>query len=721
MPGFKRTMMSSLVRERETPPSAARARRRLISFPLLRNLLLPSLALLAPAPIAGCARVPITGTVPSTAGTATQGSAEVARNAANMARAAGSADPVAAQLVLYLRLLSPGGGSAAEIADFLHRNPTWPNRGLLTQRLDQAIGAETDIATLGSLCSTATLATSESLLRCSGVLISQQPGLGAVSPAMVAAMPPAIIQAARTAWVSGVDQPDRESAFVRNWGQFLTPDDNWQRFDRLEWSGNVTAANRVIPLLQADQQPLATARLALRRNSEGADGIAAALQGDVSRDPVLTLDLARWLRRRDRPDEALTLWKTRGFTAETQMSRARLTAFWTEREALARDLLRDHHDTDALVMADDAYQTDPSAQVDGAFLTGWISLRRLHDPAGAEARFSRLLSSTAAITRSRGDYWVGRARLARGDEVGSRAALVAASAFPTTFYGQLAIARLQDPAPGLGILLDPSLDRSVLAAGLSGLHDPRWTSAQAIAFAGLELARAAETLVAWNDPKHARAFLLKLDQSVSSDTDHALAASLAVRLGLPDVAVAIARSAGRHGLVLADAGWPRPYSPPPAPALPPGLALAVMRQESSFDPQIASPAGARGLMQLTSGTARDTAHRLGRPDLSPASDGALLFDPDVNLMLGTAYLGGLMTRFGNVAPYAIAAYNAGPHRVDRWLVENGDAAAGTGNTDDAQTRMVDWIEMIPFSETRNYVQRVIENMGVYQNDPGGRA
>ncbi|MGI4959750.1 MAG: lytic transglycosylase domain-containing protein, partial [Janthinobacterium lividum] len=396
-------------------------------------------------------------------------------------------------------------------------------------------------------------------------------------------------------------------------------------------------------------------------------------------------------------------------------------AFWTERDALARDLLRDHHDTDALVMADDAYQTDPAVQVDGAFLTGWISLRRLHDPAGAEAEFSRLLSSTAAITRSRGDYWLGRARLARGDMVGGRAALAAASAFPTTFYGQLAIARLQDPAPGLGILLDPSLDRSVLAPGLSGLHDPHWTSAQAIGFAGLELARAAETLVAWNDPKHARAFLLKLDQSVSSDIDHALAASLAVRLGLPDVAVAIARSAGRHGLVLADAGWPRPYSPPPAPALPAGLALAVMRQESSFDPQIASPAGARGLMQLTSGTARDTARGLGRPDLSLGSGGASLFDPDVNLTLGTAYLGGLMTRFGNVAPYAIAAYNAGPHRVDRWLVENGDATVGTGDADDAQTRMVDWIEMIPFSETRNYVQRVIENMGVYQNDPGGRA
>lgn len=712
----KRTMMPPTVLEHETALSPVSLRHRLVPFPFWRSLLVPSLALLSSAPISGCARAPIA----TTAATATSGNPEVARNASYMAMAAGSADPVAARLVLYLRLLTPGGGSAAEIADFLHRNPTWPNRSLLAQRLDQAIGAETDTALLGSLCGTATLATSQSLLRCSGALVPEQPALGAVSPAMVGVVPPSIIQAARTAWVNGVDQPDQESTFLLNWDRFLTPDDNWQRFDRLEWSGNVAAADRVVPLLPAIRQPLATARLALRRNADGADGVAAALQGEASRDPALILDLARWLRRRDRPDDALTLWKTRGFTAETQSARARLTAFWTERDALARDLLRDHRDADALVMAADVYQTDPSTQVDGAFLTGWISLRRLHDPAGAEAEFSRLLSSSAAITRSRGDYWVGRARLARGDTVGARAALIAASAFPTTFYGQLAIARLRDPAPGPGILLDPSLDHALLAAGLESLHDPHWTSAQAIEFAGLELARAAETLVAWNDPKHARAFLLKLDQSLTTDTDHALAASLAVRLGLPDVAVAIARSAGRHGLVLAEAGWPRPYSPPAAPVLPPGLALAVMRQESSFDPQIVSPAGARGLMQLTSGTAHDIAHSLGRPELSPRSGGSSLLDPDVNLTLGTAYLAGLMTRFGNVAPYAIAAYNAGPHRVDRWLVENGDAAVGAGDADDAQTRMVDWIEMIPFSETRNYVQRVIENMGVYQNDPGGR-
>jgi len=157
--------------------------------------------------------------------------------------------------------------------------------------------------------------------------------------------------------------------------------------------------------------------------------------------------------------------------------------------------------------------------------------------------------------------------------------------------------------------------------------------------------------------------------------------------------------------------------------------LGIMRQESSFDPQITSPAGARGLMQLTTGTAQDTARSLSRPELMEGGSAAL-WDPEVNMTLGTTYLRGLLNRFGGIVPYAAAAYNAGPHRVDRWLAANGDpahsgaVAAGApppSPDDDPQTRMIDWIEMIPFSETRNYVQRVMENMTIYGSDPATRA
>ncbi len=620
-------------------------------------------------------------------------------------------DPVAARLSVYLRLLRPGGGSAAEITGFLAQNPTWPNRVLLGQRLDQAITAETDPAALGVVCGSVSPGSAASLLRCAGLASSSGSTAG-----LPDAVPPALVAAARNAWVHGIDQPEEASAFLGVWGRFLTADDQRRRFDRLEWAGNASAAGRTLPLLPSTDQALATARLSLRRNASDADAAAASLPASDAHDPVLVLELARWLRRNERVDAAVSLWHGDGTAAEARIGPDRLPAFWTERDALSRDLLGRNRDADAFAVADDRIQVEPGPRLDSDFLAGWIALRRLHDPAGAEARFAPLMDATAVITRSRGAYWTGRARLARGDAGGAATALARAAAYPTTFYGQLAAARLQPPAPGPATLLassapDPVADR------LRQLHDPGWTQAEAIRFAGLELARAAELLVAWNDRRHARAFLLRLDAMATTDTGHTLAASLADRLGLPDVAVAIARAAGRHGLVLREAGWPQPFTPPDG-ALPPGLALAVMRQESSFDPQVTSPAGARGLMQLTNGTARDTARAAGRPDLS--GGGAVLFDADANMTLGTAYLDTLLTRFGGVVPYAVAAYNAGPHRVDQWLAA-GDPARAPAPGIDRQDGMIDWIESIPYAETRNYVQRVMENMAIYRAGPGSRA
>ncbi len=665
----------------------------------------PGPLLAAVLSLAGCAA----GTVPVPEGARADAQAPPA--AVEHDAAADRDDPVAARLSVYLRLLRPGGGSAAEIAGFLSQNPSWPNRALLGQRLDQAIAAATDPSALGVACGSLNPGSAASLLRCAGI-----PASGPDGAELPDAVPPALVAAARGAWVHGIDQPDQAESFLRVWGRFLIAGDQRRRFDRLEWAGNAVAAGRTLPLLPPSDQPLAAARLALRRDAPDADAVAASLQVPAAHDPVLVLELARWLRRNDRIDAALSLWQGDAAAAEARIGPDRLATFWAERDALSRELLGRNRDADAFRIADDRMQTEPGPRFDAGFLAGWIALRRLHDPVGAEARFTPLMDAAAVITRSRGAYWTGRARLARGDIAGAEAALAQAAALPTTFYGQLAAARLRPPAPVPAV---PATDP--VASRIRQLHDPGWTQAEAIRFAGLELARAAELLVAWNDRRHARAFLLRLDAMATNDTSHALAASLADRLGLPDVAVAIARAAGRQGLVLRDSGWPAPFTPPEA-GLPPGLALAVMRQESSFDPQVTSPAGARGLMQLTNGTARDAARAAGRPDLS--GGGTALFDPDANMTLGTAYLGTLLARFGGVLPYALAAYNAGPHRVDQWLGASGPLpapAAGPAAAIDAQDGMVDWIESIPYAETRNYVQRVMEGMAVYRAGPASRA
>jgi soluble lytic murein transglycosylase len=217
--------------------------------------------------------------------------------------------------------------------------------------------------------------------------------------------------------------------------------------------------------------------------------------------------------------------------------------------------------------------------------------------------------------------------------------------------------------------------------------------------------RAAAWLVAWGDPRRARPFLLRMDELAPIETERALTATLALRVGLPDTAVAIARRFGRDGTMLPQQGWPMPFDPPPPPD--PAVSLGVMRQESSFDIAAVSPSGARGLMQLMPATAQTVARQVG----TPTSLVSLTADPAANIRLGTHYLEDLLVHYGGALPLAVAAYNGGPHRVDQWLAENGDPRIGPID-------MVDWIELIPYNETRNYVQRVLENVVIYRTRLG---
>jgi soluble lytic murein transglycosylase len=316
----------------------------------------------------------------------------------------------------------------------------------------------------------------------------------------------------------------------------------------------------------------------------------------------------------------------------------------------------------------------------------------LNDPVAARRHFATLAAlSQAAITQGRAHYWLGRAIAASGGD--PKPEYERAAAWPTTFYGQLAALALDD-------------DAARLAARITALRDPPYTRDQVLAFTDREVVRAAAMLVAWNDPHRARAFLLRMDELAPDAADRALTARFALRVGLPDTAVFIARRMGRDGLILPQAGWPIAAEPPDA-SIDSAVALGLIRQESSFDIGAVSPSGARGLMQLMPFTARTVAKQIGT-DTSLIS---LTSDPAHNMRLGTTYLRQMLDRFDNSLPLAIAAYNAGPHRVDEWLGENGDPRVGPID-------MLDWIELIPISETRNYVQRVLENVVVYRAKRG---
>gem|GEM_PF-647579 len=638
-----------------------------------------------------------------------------------------SPDPVAARLALWLRAQVPGAASAREIDEVLRDDAAWPGRSTLLAQMQQALAREPDDQVAARLCAAWQPRSLDALVRCAaaeapaqgapGQMTSQPPGPPGAAAAFAAdSLPPAFVAAALAAWTDGLETAGDESRFLLLFGQFVTPQAQRERFERLLSQGALPAARRQLARLSANERPLAQARLALVAGAPDALDLARRVAPPDRSDPRLLLDEARWLDRHGRLDEALALWRGPAGRAEPAAPPALQDRFARERITLARDMLAAGRNADALALAGDDVPQDLTVRLDIDFLAGWIELRRLHDPADAAARFARLTrNSHAPITLGRGFYWLGRALAAQGDAAAARQAFTQAAAYPTTFYGQLAWQHLPGAQEGSGQVGSGQADG--LDRALQALRDPLWSRQEAIGLVGSELARAAALLVAWGDPRDASAFLLRLDSTLSDPAAHSMAARFADRLGLPQAAVAIARRASLSGVVLAQSGWPAPYAPPGQPALPAGLALAVMRQESSFDPAVVSPAGAHGLMQLMPATASRVA--------GTAMTGQALADPQTNMRLGTLYLASLLTRFGNTVPLAVAAYNAGPNRVQQWLQgaampvaagrpgAAGTAAAG-GVTPQPDDAMIDWIELIPFGETRNYVQRVMESQTLYR-------
>ena len=590
------------------------------------------------------------------------------------AAAARYADPVARKLVTFYRLLAPHAAGAAEIAAFMHSSADWPFQAVLARRRDEALAAETDDAAAAALCRAQPPALAAAVQRCA----EAEAAIGAAADATAAA---------RAAWVAGDGGVAWETTFLQRWAGALRPEDEQRRFDALARTDQAAAARQAARLQGVDRQ-VAEARLALRRDSPDAAALLAAVPAARQADPMLVLEHASWLRRAGQDDAALAVWTGPGNAAERAVPADRRAAFWAERNILARRLLQSGNATGAYALVDGHAQTEGEARLDAEFLAGFIALRMLHDPTAAARHFRALMDgSHSVITLARGHYWLARAS---ADPAAARAEYLRAAARPNTFYGQLAILALGEGPAGLARRID-------------ALRDPEASPAEALDFAGRELARAAALLAGWGEPRRAQAFLLRLEHVAPDPADRALSARLAAGLGLPQTAVFIARRAGADGLILPDSGWPAPVSVPADDGLDPALVLGLIRQESSFDTAVVSPSGARGLMQLMPPTATMVARKLGVPVSIPA----LLVDPAYNIRLGAYYLRAMLDRFNGCTPLAIAAYNAGPGRVQQWLAENGNPCDG------GTVAMIDWLELIPFCETRNYVQRVTENAVIY--------
>ena len=573
-----------------------------------------------------------------------------------------SSSAVGADLVLWQRLRA-GEGTLTEYEDFLARRGDWPGLALLREKGEIAVARSTTPARVLAYFG-------DRLPRTAG-------GALAVIKALMASGRMAEAEAeARRAFTDLPLSPEEQAALLAQFPGLAALADT--RLEAMLWEGETAEARRVLPLASPGMAAVAQARLALMARAEGVNELVKAVPPALADHPLLAHARMDWRIYRDLWPEAADLMLSQSNLGKPEK--------WAKRRAqLARHLLRDAEPRNAYRVAASHQLREGADYADLEFLAGFIALRSLNDAATALTHFRHLEAAVATpISTSRALYWQGRALEAMDDPT-ARDHYARAARHQTAYYGQLA-------AEKLGLTLDAAL---ITPQARAKWHERPFAQSSVLE-AGLLLLKVGE-------PGQAKRFFLHLAES-QSDSDLAALADLALTLNQPHIAVLLAKQAAERGVILPDAYYPVPdLIPTEGLAVSRAFALAISRRESEFDIAAQSTAGARGLMQLMPETAERTARGLGL-DFTLSR---LTTDPQFNATLGSAYLAKLVEEFGPSVALVASGYNAGPGRPRRWITEFGDPRS-------AAVDIVDWVEMIPISETRTYVMRVSESLVIYR-------
>jgi soluble lytic murein transglycosylase len=482
-------------------------------------------------------------------------------------------------------------------------------------------------------------------------------------------------------WWDKPFEADVQRAMLTRFGAYLTADDHAARADTLLYAASSAGLDDILPLLSPDQRALAEARIALHDESSTAEAKVAALPPALAKSPGLAVDSARYLLSRNLNDVALELAPSFPTSLPNADAASRV---WLVRRSLIAAALRSMDYRDAYAAATNTGLTSGVDYTEAEFYAGWIALTKLRDATAADAHFANVeAASGTPITQARALYWRGRAAETRGDSAAAAAFYADGARFLTTFYGQLSAGKA-------GI--------SQIALG----RDPTPTVADRARFDGRDMVRGARMLQQIGEKDLYRAFMLCMADALPSAEEYAMLVDMARASGDQDLAMRVVRLGAQHGYVLPERGYPVRNAPNSPEAAEPAMVFGITRQESGFDPFVRSPVGARGMMQLMPHTAEVVARQIGEPYGAERLD-----DPDYNMRLGASYLGHMVNDFNGSYVLAAAAYNAGPGRPAEWMGFCGDPRSSGVDP-------VDFIECIPFSETRNYVMRVIEATEVYR-------
>lgn len=590
-------------------------------------------------------------------------------------------DPIANKIIEWRFLLDKNSGASFEnIAAFLKDNPDWPDREVLFARAEKAINPLADPHAIVGWFGDRPPTTGIGKIRLGEALSATGSNIHGQ-------------ELIRQGWIEGSFDPQQEFAIAQRDAAELNPDVDRRRLTLLLLHGDLEGARREISRLTAEDQTIAQVAIALKTSPASGERELDRLPLSAQNDPMILFERTKLLRQRNQVDAIPDL------ILRAQMHDLATIDpihWWNEINIDTRDALSAGDARGAYALAAGS-GLDPASNEypDSQFLAGWIALRRLQDPPAALARFRALASAvTRPISKARAHYWEGRAFEAEGEltEAAKQYRIAADSA--ETFYGQIALARLES---------QPQLRLSSARIDAGAARGP---------FEREEFTRAIHVLGDLGFENALRAFALR-DADLYPDARHVtlLAADLTA-MGFREVALRVAKEASYSGLELMDYSHPvisvPPYTGmgmPPEPA----LVLGIIRQETEFDPDAVSGAGARGIMQLMPTSAKRDAQLAGvayRPQ-------ALTGDATYSMQLGMAELSSYLSDWGGSYVLAAASYNAGAGNVRKWIAQFGDPR-------DSRVDPIDWIELIPFTETRNYVQRVIENTEVYRNRLAGR-
>lgn len=611
---------------------------------------------------------------------------------AEQAATAPRPDALAERLVVWDKLRRDSYKARfAELSRFLIENPGWPSEREMRVAAEQAIipSIEGQSAINSFFNRFPPMTATGKLRRAEALSLDGQRD--------------AANSLARDAWVSGGLSANDETTALAQYGSTLTAADHYARANQLLWNGQTTAAGRLLPYLAADVRALVEARIALRNSDPDAMSKVQQVAADQRNNAGLVYNQALWLRGVGKNEAAAVqlILNTKVNPRDVQEPKSWATLLQSlsrnARDAgdieTAYRLLAEHNMVDNMAEFAEEGEAERVAYVETEWTAGWIALRYLRRPADAVKHFAAMQPvAQSPITLARSAYWTGRAAESMNNGALAQQWYARAAQFPDVFYGQLSIDKLGRSVPALDMTppaIDPEAMRSFMAS---------------------DVVRAATMLGELGETDKQSSFIAALARRAITPEEKRIAADLAHNIQRLDLGVRIGKLARLKGIWLSYASYPR-ISLPEAGNSIWSLVHAITRQESLFNQRAVSRAGARGMMQLMPATASSVAKKLGLE----YTTGKLLSDPAYNMTLGSTYLQSRLDVFGGNHVLAVASYNAGAGNVSKWIAANGDPR-------DPSVDVIDWIEQIPFKETRDYVMRVLENAVVYKTmEPGRKA